>query len=100
MSAISPLKLSLGGGWSNRIGGYYTLDVVVRTVRYHLFTFVREQILLYPVSGNEWDMKYLLPTATLSFSLSLSHTHSLTLLSTLLPDDDLLFSRFIPQQQH
>lgn len=78
MSAISPLKLSLEGGWSNRIGGYYTLDVVILTVTYHLFLSIREEILFYPLSRNEWDMKYLLPTATLSPSLCLSHTLTLS----------------------
>lgn len=47
-------------------------SISVKDSTYHLFPSVREEILFYPVSGNEWDMNYLLPTATFSLSLTLS----------------------------
>lgn len=77
MSAISPLKLSLEGGWSNRtVWVLYSRRSCTVGGTYYLFLSVREEILFYPVSGNEWDMKYLLPTATFSLSVSLSHSLS------------------------
>lgn len=76
MSAISALKLSLEGGWSNRtVWVLYSRRSTVGGT-YYLFLSVREEILFYPVSRNEWDMKYLLPTATLSFSLTHLLSHS------------------------